>query len=226
MKKKRKKTKPGQQELMRRSKLDPHAGNVMTPDKPEGSFRLWWGNLGFLSAWRSDGDSQHFINQLAHNQVDMACVCEPNLQWHKVDTHNNWYERSTQVLGPQTFQFAYNQHDRNNTSTKQMGGMGIIARLEARPRVQAKGQDPHKLGRWTWMLMEGRHGTMVRVMEAYRPVKSMVTQGTVYNQQLRHWRDDQRHLQVPHRAVRQTPGGRVEDLASGRRKCGSGNGCK
>ena len=39
------------------------------------------------------------------------------------------------------------------------------------------------------MLMEGRHGTMVRVMAAYRPVKSMVTQGTVYNQQLRHWRD-------------------------------------
>ena len=119
-----------EQELMRRSKLDPHAGNVMTPDKPEGSFRLWWGNLGFLSAWRSDVDSQHFINQLAHNQVDMACVCEPNLQWHKVDTHNNWYERSTQVLGPQTFQFAYNQHDRNNTSTKQMGGTGIIARLK------------------------------------------------------------------------------------------------
>ena len=42
------------QELTRRSKLDPHAGNVMTPEKPEGSFRLWWGNLGFLSAWRSD----------------------------------------------------------------------------------------------------------------------------------------------------------------------------
>ena len=95
-------------ELVRRSKLDPHAGIVLTLEKAEGTFRLWWGNLGCLSAWRNDADSEYFIKQLAHHQVDMACVCEPNLQWHKVDTHNNWYERSTQVLGPQTFQFSYN----------------------------------------------------------------------------------------------------------------------
>jgi hypothetical protein len=90
-------------ELVRRPKLDPHAGNVLTPEKAEGTFRLWWGNLGYLSAWRNNADSEYFITQLAHHQVDIACVCEPNLQWHKVDTHNSWYERSTQVLGPQTF---------------------------------------------------------------------------------------------------------------------------
>jgi hypothetical protein len=32
-------------ELECQSKLDPHTGNILTPEKPEGTFRLRWGNL-------------------------------------------------------------------------------------------------------------------------------------------------------------------------------------
>ena len=55
--------------------------------------------------------------------------------------------------------------------------------------VLNKGEDPHKLGRWAWMLMQGRHGHHPRMVSAYRPNKSLTTAGTEYRQQLRHWRD-------------------------------------
>jgi hypothetical protein len=62
------------------------------------------------------------------------------------------------VLGPQTFIFANNRHDHHNGLLKQMGGTGVVAMLGAKNRVFSKGEDPHKLGRWAWMLLQGRQG--------------------------------------------------------------------
>ena len=64
-----------------------------------------------------------------------------------------------------------------------------MAMQETKTRVLNKGEDPHRLGRWAWMLIQGRHGHHTRMVSAYRPNKSLTTAGTVYRQQLRHWRD-------------------------------------
>ena len=116
---------------------------------------------------------------------------EANLQWDKVNTYDNWYERSHETLGRQNYKWAYNRHDHHNPHTKQIGGTGIVARLAAHPRVVDKGEDTHRLGRWTWMKIEGRHQHFTKVLTAYRPHKNTSSLGTVYNQQLRYWREDQ-----------------------------------
>jgi hypothetical protein len=70
-----------------------------------------------------------------------------------------------------------------------MGGTAIVAMLETKTRVLKKGEDPHKLGRWTWMLLQGRHDHHTHMVSVYRPNKNLTTAGTVYRQQLHHWRD-------------------------------------
>jgi hypothetical protein len=42
------------------------------------------------------------------------------------------------------------------------------------------------------MLLQGRHGHHTRMVSVYRQCKNTATPGTVYNQQLRHWRDNQK----------------------------------
>ena len=71
----------------------------------------------------------------------MALFNEPNIQWYKINTYDNWYERSHEALGRQNYKWAHNRHDHHNPHIKQIGGMRIVARLATHPRVVDKGED-------------------------------------------------------------------------------------
>jgi hypothetical protein len=85
--------------------------------------------------------------------------------------------------------FANNWHDKHNKLLKQMGGTAIVAMLETKTRVLKKGEDTHKLGRWAWMLLQGRHGHHTCMVSVHRPHKNLTTAGTLCNQHLGYWRD-------------------------------------
>jgi hypothetical protein len=93
-------------------------------------------------------------------------------------------------LGQQSFIFANNWHDKHNQLLKQMGGTAIVAMLETKTRVLRKGKDAHTLGQCAWMLLQGRHGRHTHMVSVHWPYKNMATRGTVYNQQLHYWRDN------------------------------------
>ena len=170
---------------------------ALDPEKPPNTMRLEFGNLFYLSPYKTNIDSIFLIEHLKIYQTDVAMFNEANLQWDKVNTYDNWYERSHEALGRQNYKWAHNRHDHHNPHTKQIGGTGIVARLAAHPRVVDKGEDTHRLGRWTWMKIEGRHQHCTKVLTAYRPHKNTSSLGTVYNQQLRYWREDQNNFTCP-----------------------------
>ena len=54
------------------------------------------------------------------------------------------------------FEIAYNRHDRKNDEKYQYGGTGVIAAGKMSNKVIKKGQDATGLGRWLWLLLEGK----------------------------------------------------------------------
>ena len=177
------------QEEKRRKKLKLFVGWDLLPDKAPNCTRVGFINLQHLSHNKNDSRSRFLIDQMRHYKFNVLMMCEHNVRMHKLEAYHNWYERSSKTLGPQSFIFANNRTDDHNTELRQIGGTAIVAMQETKTRVLNKGEDPHRLGRWAWMLIQGRHGHHTRMVSAYRPNKSLTTAGTVYRQQLRHWRD-------------------------------------
>ena len=50
-----------------------------------------------------------------------------------------------------------------------------------------KYSDPTKLGRWTWVRIEGKAGEATVFVSAYRPCKNTKGMSTVWNQQVRYF---------------------------------------
>jgi hypothetical protein len=63
------------------------------------------------------------------------------------------------------------------------GGTGFLTGLATSPKIEAKGTDPLGLGRWPWMLLTGRQGIKVQIIQGYRPVVDTSNKaGSVYSQ--------------------------------------------
>ena len=76
----------------------------------------------------------------------------------------------------------------------QYGGNAIMATNAMAHKVFRCRYDRSGLGRWAWMLIQGKHNTLTQIVSAYCPVhhtiKGSKGQHTVYAQQLRHLSKD------------------------------------
>jgi len=74
-----------------------------------------------------------------------------------------------------------NKHE--NIGTFQYDGIVVMALEEEAHRVKSTGTDPTGLGRWSWILFEGKQKCMTRIILAYVPCKSACDRRqTVHNQ--------------------------------------------
>ena len=58
---------------------------------------------------------------------------------------------------------------------------------DLRSRMSTKGSDPTKLGRWTWVRIEGKAGESTVFVSAYRPCENTNGMNTVWNQHVRYY---------------------------------------
>ena len=58
-----------------------------------------------------------------------------------------------------------------------------------RSRMASKGVDPRKLGRWTWVQIEGKAGEATMFVSAYYHFKNKKRMSTVWNQQVSTFED-------------------------------------
>ena len=63
-------------------------------------------------------------------------------------------------------------------------------------RMASKGPDPTKLGRWTWIRIEGKTDESTVFVSAHRPCKSTSGIDTVWNQHARYYQDE-REIEEP-----------------------------
>lgn len=86
------------------------------------------------------------------------------------------------------FKSATSNNKREAFSVRQYGGTATIAINVSASRVTCTGADETGLGRWSWLLLEGKNDVKVRIITAYNPCKtSHKRPATVYTQHRRYF---------------------------------------
>ena len=113
-------------------------------------------------------------------------MAEIGVHWPSVPSEDRIWERTSSWFDDRRLAVAYNSQD-TTTRRSQYGGTMIMAVNKMSHKVCKCGHD--ELGRWAWMLIQGKHNTYTRMISAYCPVRSRIQggvgQSTVYAQQLR-----------------------------------------
>jgi hypothetical protein len=70
------------------------------------------------------------------------------------------------------------------------GGTAYLTTKSTSNRVEAKGEDTHDLGRWTWALLSGRRGMKTGIISGYHPVPDPSNKtATVFSQHEQYFYD-------------------------------------
>ena len=147
-------------------------GDIMKP-KPDNILRVLLQNVNCLPIDRRACKSRELITTIVQKQVDVALLTEVGLFWRLVDNKDKWYERVRESFRATRSEIAYNTTEPDRTHINQYGGTIACAFEDTAHRVIDQGQDPSGLGRWAWLLLEGKQHHRLRILSVYRPVDSV-----------------------------------------------------
>ncbi len=171
-------------------------GDILT-DKAPNTFRIAFQNINRLPERSNHHKSKALLHHIDEGQYDVFMLAEVGLRWHALSASDTWHERTRLDLPDNKASFAYNNTEEKRHSEKaQFGGVGVVATQQGKPRVQTIGADKSGMGRWAWMLLQGKEHHSTVIVSAYRPVLNKTSLGSVYMQQLRalHNQNDTRDL--------------------------------
>ena len=122
--------------------------------------------------------------------IDVLCISELNVAWHQLQEEQQFSHR-VRPWFQSTFSRVAWYSDRDWQSPFQRGGVGILVRDSHTGRVCGSGSDPYGLGRWVWVRLRGHHGSVLRIVSAYRPVYNPRDAGSTWSQQTRFFESTQ-----------------------------------
>jgi hypothetical protein len=164
-------------------------GDVLRESKSEEVFRVGFQNLKKLPVNRNNIKSMDYYRFLSTNSFDVFLAAEEGLYWPKLGKFNSQFERLKEVFpipGSFRFQSAFNTRETDPDLT-QWGGTGTLIMSSLTSRVMSRGYDDSNLGRWSWIRLQGRGNSHIRVISAYRPCISQNGASSVLNQHYNHW---------------------------------------
>ena len=166
-------TRPVRRNWPTREEQETPFGDTLTSKAP-GVARLVCSTLGPKGATPSDRQRTQLTKDfIRHTEADISAWYETGSQWDNIPRHQHPMEiyRTNTALRCQT---SHNKHDGGKREGRQFqhGGTMILAHDAITTRMIQKGQDQTGLGRWSWMLMQGKNGIRTRFISAYCPVKN------------------------------------------------------
>lgn len=164
-------------------------GDQLNPKEPT-HVRILYANINGLHPM--DQERTQGIKQwIRHSEADICGMAEINTQWTNIPREFQTRELFRSET-PLHYQYSFNKHDPGRSGgilgkkTFQQGGTMTLALDVITARLTNKGQDETGLGRWSWLLFHGKHGTRTRIITAYQPVNSREGRlQSVYSQQRR-----------------------------------------
>ena len=117
-------------------------------------------------------------------------VVEHGLYPPELDTSESWHDQICMSMKGSYSRLSYNTNDGDATPWNQYGGMGVTLAANVKSRMASKGAGPTKLGRWTWVWIEGKVGKSTVFVSAYRPCKRKNGMDTVWNQHARYYQEE------------------------------------
>jgi len=130
-----------------------HWGDPVILDKPKEILRVLSRNVDTLSIGGDFLAWQAAAQALTEYQVDVASFQETNIQWNRVIL-----QRIRQIflgLPPKRAKITVSQSQETVTSNYKPGGTSTRVLGTRTTHVVMDGQDPHGLGRWSYMEFEG-----------------------------------------------------------------------
>ena len=146
--------------------------------------RLLFQNINNLPASRLTTKSRLTIDFMVRSAAGVFGFAETGLYWPQLPESDRWYERTFGKFRVSKCRLSFNTTEPTRTEIHQHGGSGLLCTNGTADRMSTSGADPSGLGRWSWMLFEGRPHHRTRVISAYRPCSSEEL-GSTYQQHLR-----------------------------------------
>lgn len=176
--------------------VDPARG-VRRPQSLEGEVEDPWGdirlaahsspnlvriaflNIHGLPVSRTAAKNISLFNFITSQEIDIIGLSELNLHWPSLSVADRWSERTRRWwrkrLALDSCLLDWDRRDK-----QQYGGSALLVRDETVATIHTKGTDT--LGRWSWVAIRGRRGSMTYIVSVYRPCHSLGPT-TVYQQQ-------------------------------------------
>ena len=159
--------------------------------KDECELRIITQNANRLSANKDTTKSRKLFSSIDELEADVWISTETGLYWPKVLEYDQWHERLQEDPKKFRYQLSYNKNEKEYTEANQQGGTAIKVTEKIAHRVIKRGQDESGLGWWLWVLIQGKHKTLVRIVSAYRPYNSDKV-NSVMMQHYRHFKKEDR----------------------------------
>lgn len=145
---------------------DTHGDNLKKKKK-NNKIRIAFQNINGLMIEDETVDKRELIKEFINKyNIDFFGIAEVNVNWKLVKRNDSlesltkeWFENSRVVTAHNTF---------TRTKTRyQPGGVAMIAAGDLSLKVQKCTKDSRSMGRWCSMPLQGKNGTIVRVMSVY-----------------------------------------------------------
>ena len=126
-------------------------------------------------------------NWIYDHEVDIIGWQEVGVAFHTLPRHERLAERMKDLRWDK-FRISSSNNKHEKINKMQYGGTAVMSFNESSHRVKVTGGDPTGLGRWSWIVFEGKAGHKTRVISAYIPCKSADDKRkTVYMQHKRYF---------------------------------------
>ena len=141
--------------------MEEFGNKIGKKDKCE--LRIITQNANRLSANKDTTKSRKLFSSIDELEADVWISTETGLYWPKVLEYDQWHERLQEDPKKFRYQLSYNKNEKEYTEANQQGGTAITVTETIAHRVIKRDQDESGLGRWSWVLIQGKHKTLVRI---------------------------------------------------------------
>ena len=144
-------------------------------------------NANNLSEYKEHHKNKQLLKFIWENKFDFWLLNEIGLNWSRIDACNSFYERIIEFFKPVKYKVAFNENEKDLEDKYQYGGTGVMATERMTCKVIKKGKDTTGLGRWVWVLIEGKERKKLRIVSAYRPSETNNGEKSVMQQHFRYY---------------------------------------
>jgi hypothetical protein len=167
--------------------------------KGEEILQVGFQNVANLPESMRTAKSRQTVSYIVKKQYDVFMMSEIGLCWKHLGIEDQWFERIFGKFKATRSCLAYNKTEIAITKKLQPGGVGVLAADDVVHRIIEQGRDESGLGRWAWLLLQGRRGVKIRVISVYRPCDSNGPESV--NQQHQRFLTKKRRLEEPREAL-------------------------
>jgi exonuclease III len=140
--------------------------------KIENTIRIAFRNINYLPKFKQQSKNESLMHDIYNFKIDIMGICEPNLAWKNLPEQDQPKERFRGYFNKLKIVHNNKITDPTYCETSQIGGTMLFTVDDTVHRISQSGTDNSKLGRWSWIRLQGRQGVSVRIVTIYRPVYS------------------------------------------------------